>query len=626
MAMEEFAIVQNSPISDKAINFADDYVKAACVAKFDQNGDGVLTYGEVSTVTDVSGLFDDLAKSKITSFDEFENFVAVTSLPSDFLYGAEKLTSVKLPESLTSINSNALSGCKSLESIVIPEGVTKSFYNFYDCIALKSVKLPSGATSLPSFRGCTSLESIDIPAGVTAIGEEYSSYGVFENCTSLKTVNIVTPVTAIGSSAFEGCSSLTSFDLSSVQHIGTGAFAGSGLTSITIPDAIQEIPANAFAGCEDLKTVKLHDNIVKIGNSAFGLYSVRLEDGYSYKYCSSLTEIDLPENLLAIEGRAFEGAALKGKTISGTDIVALEIPANVNSIASGAFVKCKSLAAIKMHPTSVPAAGSDMFPSETVIYVPEASVEAYKAARYWKDYMILADNMMTLSLSLDYSVGSGITFNSEERCFDIPMTVKLVGDNDILSSVKEYGFYIQREDNWGGGEQMRYPVTVLNENVSASVAFERHYFEINEQEFTAVADVTIGAYLILADDNVLTFDQSSDQIRYDVKPSVEFIGYEVVETVVEERESKAVIDLKFDIKGSFWIDNFMMESDGDGSWHLDRIHETDGLNLLRGEWQLWDEAGSSSQISIKCSYIVGSNWENPSLLDPITLKYSEIFK
>ena len=60
------------------INFADDNVKALCVANWDTNHDGELSYEEAAAVTDIGQVFRN--NSSITSFDEFEYFTGVTSL------------------------------------------------------------------------------------------------------------------------------------------------------------------------------------------------------------------------------------------------------------------------------------------------------------------------------------------------------------------------------------------------------------------------------------------------------------------------------------------------------------------------------------------------------------------
>ena len=75
---------------------------------------------------------------------------------------------------------------------------------------------------------------------------------------SLKEV-IITKATSISSSAFEGCSSLETLQISEgLPKIDKFAFAGmSGLKEINIPSTVTEIAEGAFMNCTTLETIDL---------------------------------------------------------------------------------------------------------------------------------------------------------------------------------------------------------------------------------------------------------------------------------------------------------------------------------------------------------------------------------
>ena len=103
-----------------------------------------------------------------------------------------------------------------------------------------------------AFNGCTALTSVTIPEGVTSIGDS-----AFKDCTGLTSVTIPDSVTDIGASAFEGCTGLTSVTIpDSVTDIGASAFEGcTGLTSVTIPSSVTSIGSEAFRNCSALASV-----------------------------------------------------------------------------------------------------------------------------------------------------------------------------------------------------------------------------------------------------------------------------------------------------------------------------------------------------------------------------------
>ena len=136
----------------------------------------------------------------------------------------------------------------------------------------------------------------------------------------------------------------------SVTSIGSSAFSGcSGLTSITIPNSVTSIDSSAFKGCSSLDTVTINSNsvckkfwggyldtitkprILIIGNSV-----TSIGDG-AFKDCTSLTNITIPRSVASIGEYAFFGCS---------DLTSITIPKFVDSIGNYAFSNCNSLTSI----------------------------------------------------------------------------------------------------------------------------------------------------------------------------------------------------------------------------------------------------------------------------------------
>ena len=194
-------------------------------------------------------------------------------------------------------------------------------------------------------------------------------------CTSLTSVTIGNSVTSIGEGVFYYCSSLTAFygKFASADNrclIIDGVlrfFACNGLTEYTIPESVTSIGSYAFDSCSSLTSITIPDSVTSIGSSAFSS-------------CSSLTSVTIPDSVTSIGEYAFYDCS---------SLTSVTIPDSVTSIGYEAFYSCSSLKEVYCKPTTPPRGDNSIFygnASGRKIYVPRASVDAYKAASGWSYY------------------------------------------------------------------------------------------------------------------------------------------------------------------------------------------------------------------------------------------------
>jgi hypothetical protein len=333
----------------------------------------MLKYMEIAGQMKPTGITGALAKVNIQS-QTFENFLDTTcnyytvsgGLPGQYVFDAEGTHEVEIEltnnsptdmlfatscvsniismKNIKSIDSHTFTSCPYLEEIVIPNDVTE-----IHCMALSNTPIteftiPNSVTRIGeyTFRECANLASVTIPESVTKIGD-----GAFYDCESLTSITIPNSVTSIGVHAFSECSSLTSITIpNGLTEIGYGTFYNcESLASITIPDSVTSIGDSAFYGCKNLTSVDLGNGVTTIGK-------------YAFDNCKSLTEVTIPDSVTLIGNYVFQSCSLL------------------------ASVYCKATTP----PTSSDSVIFNGNAEGRKIYVPMASVDAYKSAAGWSNH------------------------------------------------------------------------------------------------------------------------------------------------------------------------------------------------------------------------------------------------
>ena len=297
------------------------------------------------------------------------------SIGSYAFEGSSGLTSVEIPAGVTSIGSWAFYGCSGLASVTFGEGSQlESIYGlaFGGCKGLTSVEIPASVTSIDesAFGGCSGLTSVTFGAG-----SQLESIGscAFQGCSGLTSVEIPAGLTSIGYDAFAGCKGLTSVYYQGDLARWCEGFAGRGSLmalcenlyingelvqgDLVIPAGVTSIGSSAFVGCSGLTSVTFEadSQLTNIGGSAFegcrGLTSVEIPAGVTsigssaFVECSGLTSVtfEAGSQLTNIGGSAFQGC--RGLT-------SVEIPAGVTSIGKWAFQGCIILSSVTFGDTS----------------------------------------------------------------------------------------------------------------------------------------------------------------------------------------------------------------------------------------------------------------------------------
>ena len=345
------------------------------------------------------------------------------SLDAPLFKGNETLKKVTFSNYVKNIYRQDFLSCKALETVVFGSGIeTIGKEAFCDCTNLSAINLADGVKLIESnaFKGCAAAKTLVLSNSLEKI-----SWGAFENCKSVVEMTIPASVVTVEERAFIGMDGLTkvtiadgttTIDISYSKSYGgenmfyrqpiTEAYVGRNFTSpsglfdgnstllkVTFAGGCTEIPDKSMRNCPELTTLVTGENVTRIGKRALenckklahfsGRPTLKTIDDKAFYGCESFNSINFSNDPVEDIGEdAFAYCKNMTKAV---------LPATLKNIGSGGFYKCTALTNVTCLATVPPTCAKDnvfysLDTKNCTLYVPEASINAYKAAFVWKEF------------------------------------------------------------------------------------------------------------------------------------------------------------------------------------------------------------------------------------------------
>ena len=215
------------------------------------------------------------------------------------------------------------------------------------------------------------------------------------------------------------------------------------ITQVNIPSTIESIGNLAFNGCISLTSFNVNSKNANFCSENGILFNKAKTTLLQYPSAKADTDYSIPDGVTKIEDWAFYDC---------NKLTVMTIPSSVATIGEYALNFCTGLTKLFVHATTPPTVGTNAFINVNLaipVYVPAASLDAYKAANIWKEFTKLQALVTEFTVNnLKYKVTDYIADEVELTGYatkptgklDIPASVTYGSKTYSVTSIVEQAF------------------------------------------------------------------------------------------------------------------------------------------------------------------------------------------
>lgn len=553
---------------------------------------------------------------------------SVTTLEFGAFNDCIGLKEIVFGDGLLFVPDNTFSNCIAIESITFGKNIQYLEDSFYDCPALKEIRVKDLASWCEMEKGYFSLSQIErfyvndellegeliIPEGVNRISSRS-----FHGYSLITSITISDSVTEIGEYAFGECANLEKVTFGSGVKTLSGVFlyASDKLTEVVLSEGIERIEESVFSSLDNLVKITLPKSLKYVAAEAFDsgyllkdVYynsdltdwmNIEFEAGYYPNFNGAslylngelLENLVIPEEFTEIPKCAFAGVksiksvemhdnvevVSNGAFMYCSSIKSLKLSKNLTEIGNYAFKNCSGLEAIDL-PKKLTAIGEEAFSScngLTVVDIPEGvSVIPRRLFAECK-------NLENVRLHNGLTIISAEAFYNCQRLssINIPKTVTYVGNSAFKKSGLTYVY----------GEPYTMAETVANSYNAQFIDSTTLFAPVGENKQNGVCVVTDAIMQTNVNDLVKTFN-SYYEARVLESSGGNFLGTGSIIGVYDTNSGNLVSEIVVVVKGDL---------NGDGV--------CDALDCMLAELT------RTSCIELKDEYLTAADYTEDSEVD-----------